>query len=249
MPYADNGDVRIHYEIEGSGPPLVLQHGFTDSLISWYDSGYVDALKREYTIILVDARGHGQSDKPHDLAAYAMERRVADIVAVLDEARVPRAHYFGYSMGGWIGYGMAKYAPDSVNALIIGAADPGPRVREGFPLLRPDLMEQGTAAIIPLWDAPLSPALRERVLANDIEAIRASRGDDPGYVDILPTIKNPCLLLCGDKDAVYPAVQAAAAKIPKARLAVIPGYNHVETLFHSELVLPSILEFLRRSPA
>ena len=244
MPHTDNGDVSIHYEIDGSGPPLVLQHGFTDSLATWYDSGYVDRLKGHFTLVMVDARGHGQSDKPHDVASYAMERRVADIVAVLDAARFSRAHYFGYSMGGWIGFGMAKYAPGCVKKLVIGAADPGPRQREGYPLLKPEVVSQGTAAIIPLWDAPLPPALRDRVLANDIDAIRASRVDDPGYVDILSSINQPCMLICGDSDPIYSAVQKAASQILNARLETIPGLNHAETLFRSDLVVPPMLEFL-----
>jgi pimeloyl-ACP methyl ester carboxylesterase len=45
---------------------LVLQHGFTDSLETWYDLGYVEALKPQYRLILIDARGHGASDKPHE---------------------------------------------------------------------------------------------------------------------------------------------------------------------------------------
>jgi len=48
MPYADNNGVRIHYQVEGDGPPLVLQHGFTSSLRRWYLYGYVDALKADY---------------------------------------------------------------------------------------------------------------------------------------------------------------------------------------------------------
>jgi len=64
MPYADNQGVRIHYQIEGLGHPLVLQHGFTESIEDWYECGYVDALRRDYRLILVDARGHGKSDKP-----------------------------------------------------------------------------------------------------------------------------------------------------------------------------------------
>jgi pimeloyl-ACP methyl ester carboxylesterase len=192
MSYVRNGDIRIHYQIEGSGQALVLQHGFTDSLTSWYDNGYVDPLKRDYMLILVDARGHGDSDKPHDIAAYAMEHRVADIVSVMNELRVSRAHYFGYSMGGWIGFGMARYAPDRLRSLIVGGADASPRKREPFPLLAPEMMSRGAAAIPDLWDAPMPPALRERVLKNDMEAIRASRVDDPGYEDILPTIAVPC---------------------------------------------------------
>src|SRR4051812_9895736 len=75
MPYVTNDGVRIHYAVEGDGPPLLLHHGFTIDLTAWYAWGYVDALKEEYRLILIDARGHGASDKPHDPAAYEMDLR------------------------------------------------------------------------------------------------------------------------------------------------------------------------------
>jgi pimeloyl-ACP methyl ester carboxylesterase len=243
MPFASNGSVRIRYEIEGVGPPLVLQHGFTDSLTSWYDLGYVDPLKRDYMLILIDARGHGESDKPHNTTAYAMEHRVADIVSVMNELRVSRAHYFGYSMGGWIGFGMAKYAPDRLTSLIVGGADAAPRTREPHPLLEPEAMSKGAAAI--QWDAPLPPALRERLLKNDMEALRASRVDDPGYEDILPTIAVPCLLLLGEADGSYKSAKTAAALIPGARFVSLPDLNHTATLLRSDLMVPHITQFLR----
>src|SRR6185312_14162912 len=124
MPYANNAGVRIHYEIEGDGPALVLQHGFTQSLEDWAECEYLAPLRPKYRMILVDARGHGGSDKPHDEAAYTLDRRAADVTAVLDAERIEKAHFWGYSMGGWIGFGMAKYAPHRVNALIIGGQHP-----------------------------------------------------------------------------------------------------------------------------
>ena len=48
MPYANNHGVHIHYQVDGQGPPLVMQHGMTQTLMSWYDSGYVDGLKQDY---------------------------------------------------------------------------------------------------------------------------------------------------------------------------------------------------------
>jgi pimeloyl-ACP methyl ester carboxylesterase len=64
MPYVISDGIRIHYEVEGDGPPLVLQHGFGQKASSWRLGGYVDALKSQYRLVLVDARGHGESDKP-----------------------------------------------------------------------------------------------------------------------------------------------------------------------------------------
>ena len=64
MPYVDNLGVSIHYHIEGDGPPLVLQHGLTSSVKSWYADGFVEELKENYQVIMVDARGHGRSAKP-----------------------------------------------------------------------------------------------------------------------------------------------------------------------------------------
>ena len=124
MSYAINKGVRIHHEIVGNGPPLILQHGFTQSIKDWHRAGYVEALKPHYQLILVDARGHGQSDKPHDAAAYPLSSRVNDIVAVMDSIGILRASYWGYSMGGWIGFGMAMEARARLRAIIIGGQDP-----------------------------------------------------------------------------------------------------------------------------
>jgi pimeloyl-ACP methyl ester carboxylesterase len=177
-----------------------------------------------------------------------MKHRVADVVSIMDELGVSRAHYFGYSMGGWIGFGMAKHAPDRLTSLIVGGADAAPRKREPHPLLSPEIISKGAAAIPDYWDAPMPPALRERVLKNNMEAIRASRVDDPGYEDILPTIAVPCLVLSGDTDPIYPTAKAHAAKIPNAKFVTVPGHNHVGTLFRSDLIVPHIAQFLHSAP-
>jgi pimeloyl-ACP methyl ester carboxylesterase len=70
--------------------------------------GYVDALKDDYQLILVDMRGHGQSDKPADPAAYAAETQVGDIVTILDELGIDKAHFYGYSLGARLGWTMCR---------------------------------------------------------------------------------------------------------------------------------------------
>src|SRR5262245_48964762 len=169
MPYVHSQGIRIHYEAEGDGPPLILQHGFTDSLHSWYECGYVDALQH-YQLILIDARGHGSSEKPHKPAAYEPPLFVADILAVLDHLAIAQAHFWGYSMGGRIGFAAAKYAPERFSSFVIGGAHPYQENRDAqAPWLQE--LQKGVGAIAPLWEVPLSPALQSRLLTNDMEAI------------------------------------------------------------------------------
>jgi pimeloyl-ACP methyl ester carboxylesterase len=69
MPFADNQGVRIHCQTVGNGPALVLHHGTLGSGADWANLGYADAMKEDHRLILLDSRGHGESDKPHDPAA------------------------------------------------------------------------------------------------------------------------------------------------------------------------------------
>jgi pimeloyl-ACP methyl ester carboxylesterase len=132
MPYAINAGIRIHYEVEGAGPPLILHDGSFASGADLRDLGYVDLLKHENQLILIDARGHGASDKPHDPRAYDLALRVSDVTSVLDDLQIEHANLFGYSMGGWIGFGLAKHAPTRFQSLILGGAHPFAESVQGF---------------------------------------------------------------------------------------------------------------------
>lgn len=244
MPYADSQGVRIHYEVEGEGTPLVLHHGFTDSLQDWYEAGYIDALKQDYRLILIDARGHGASDKPHDPEAYKPERNAADVVSVLTDLDVSRAHFFGYSMGGYIAFAMAQYAPDRVNSLIIGGGNPNARVAPD-PTLQ--ALRQGMEAFLALRDAPASPALKARLLANDVQALLANRIQrlaGPGFATIFSGMTMPCLVYAGEADAAYPVNKEFVAQMPNVTFFSLPGLGHADAFFHSDLVLPHVTRFL-----
>jgi pimeloyl-ACP methyl ester carboxylesterase len=244
MPYTTNHGVRIHYQVEGEGPPLVLQHGFTDSLETWYELGYVETLQHEYRLILVDARGHGHSDKPHTPAAYDMALRAGDVVTVLDAVHVPQAHFMGYSMGGRIGFALATYAPARFLSFIIGGSSPYQIPHTpADPMLH--MLQKGPEAIV--WEAPLPPGLKARLLTNDIEAliaswtqVRESRGGEA----VLTTMTMPCFLYAGEADASYARVKECVKHMPNVTACFLPGLNHTETFFRSNLVLPHVTRFL-----
>ena len=248
MPYADNGGVRIHYQVEGEGPALVLQHGFSESLVDWYESGYVQALRPQYRLILIDARGHGASDKPHDSEAYALNRRVADVVAVLDALDIAKAAFWGYSMGGWIGFGIAKYAKERVHALVIGGQHPYARSMGALRRIVREGIAQGSGAFVAGMEQMFGPETAERkarLLSADLNAYLALAQDRSGVDDILPTMLMPCCLYAGETDPIYPEVAACSRDIPRVTFFSLPGLNHCEAYARSELVLPHVTSFLK----
>jgi pimeloyl-ACP methyl ester carboxylesterase len=247
MPYANHQGTRIHYQVEGAGPPLVLQHGFTGNLKRWHTYGYVDALKADYQLILVDARGHGASDKPHDPAAYDLPLRVGDVLSVLDALKLDRAHYWGYSMGGWIGFGMAKYAAQRVQALVIGGAQPYGRTLPASS--RPDGSDPEAFLAellgrLGMNEAAMPPAARADFLANDFRALAAAQGDRPSLEEILPTMSMPCCLYAGDADPIYPKVVQCAQRIPRATTFAMPNLDHGGAFREAGLALPHVTRFL-----
>jgi pimeloyl-ACP methyl ester carboxylesterase len=248
MPYTTAPDgVRIHYEVEGSGPPLVLQHGFTDSVETWYERGYVDALKYAYRVILIDARGHHLSDKPHDEAAYAEELFAADVVAVMDALSVERAHYWGYSMGGLIGFALGRDAPDRFTTIIPAGATPYPMPPGAVDPLMP-ILAGGVPGLKAIYGDYVTPVFKARLEGSDMHALvacRRQRFRTPGFEDSLGHMTMPCLLYAGDGDPIFDAVKTAAASMPNANFFSLPGYGHVQAMMESHAVLPRVMEFLR----
>jgi len=248
MPYATNQGVRIHYRVEGEGPALLLQHGFTWNMGGWSRHGYVEALRPHYRLILVDARGHGASDKPHDSAAYALLLRVGDVVAVLDALDARTAHFWGYSMGGWIGFGLAKYAPERVRGLIIGGAHPYERRLPSSARLDgsdPKAFVEALLARLGVDFATLSAEKQAEFFDNDFLALAAAQGDRPRMEDILPTMRMPCFLYSGEADGVLPDMQKCVQQMPHATFVSLPSLNHPEAFYRANVVLPHVIKFLR----
>lgn len=123
MPFATSRDSKIHYSVEETGPLVVLLHGLLSNAKSWKRWGFVDALADRYCVTCIDSLGHGQSDKPSDERLYGLKARSHDIVAVMDASGFEKAHVLGYSMGGWLSVGVAKYHPHRLSSLIVGGWD------------------------------------------------------------------------------------------------------------------------------
>lgn len=116
----DSNGVRIRYEVQGRGEPVVLVHGFlATALVNWGFPGIVRDLARDYQVITYDQRGHGKSDKPENPEAYGLEM-VNDLVGLMDHLSVKRAHVVGYSMGGMIVIKAIVDHPERFRSAVVG---------------------------------------------------------------------------------------------------------------------------------
>ena len=242
MPYVENKGVSIHYEVESEeGDPIILMHGFASSLRSWYGLAYIDGLKANYRCILVDARGHGRSDKPHDTAAYAFANYVDDFTEILNTLDIHRAHYWGYGLGGDIGAAVAKLGGDRFKSVIMGAAAPGARDIERYKRYASEL-QSGLDPFLPQWPRYMRTAFH----VNDHEALRAvalAAASEPP-VELDATIA-PVLVYTGSDDESSARAKAASSKTPPSvEYYEVPDVDYVMGFQRSDLILPRALAFL-----
>lgn len=251
MPYATNpaDGVRIYYEVEGDGPPLVMHHGGGSTLERWRELGYVDALRGEYRLILFDARGHGRSDKPTTPDAYRYQLCVEDVVAVLDDRDIEQAHFFGYSVGGLVGFRIPLHAPERFRSLILGGSHPYElrdfwqgeyeRFKDGGRVAIEDASRAGFA----LPDVEI-----EAFRSGAREAIALAFRDEPSVADRLESFTLPVLLFIGAGDTRGMSSQyapGAVRSLPNATLLMFSGVGH-DAIQRLDLVLPHVRAFLGR---
>lgn len=129
MQFATNESVRLAYEIEGAGPPLLLVHGLGYCREGWGPAAAL--LAGRFRVIRFDNRGVGDSDAPR--GPYSVRMLVADTLAVLDAAEVERAHVLGVSLGGLVAQMLAVTAPDRVDRLVLVGSTPGGVHSHGVP--------------------------------------------------------------------------------------------------------------------
>jgi pimeloyl-ACP methyl ester carboxylesterase len=169
--------LRIAYDDLGGGEPIVLLHGFTaDRRLNWRLTGWYDTLLAAgYRVIAADARGHGQSDRPADIAAYRPEGIAGDTLRLLDHLGIGRANLLGYSMGARNAAWLLSRHPQRFHAVVIGGQglnllatrDARRWARRGFQLTADNSKHESLAvpAMVPLYHR-VSVAGRPRLCAG-----------------------------------------------------------------------------------
>jgi pimeloyl-ACP methyl ester carboxylesterase len=241
----DSDGVRLHYELHGpeTGDPVVLVHGFaSDYTLNWVGTRWQETLTGAgYHVVGLDCRGHGQSDKPHDVAAYALEHMAADVARLLDHLGIQSAHYVGYSMGARIGLQMMVDLPGRVRRAVLGGAGMGGAWHEAEEIARAMRGERTDSAVAKTF-YDFSSARP----TNDLEALAACILGIQTELDLaqLSSIKIPVLVVVGELDDIVRDVDRLVASLPTAKLVTVPGRNHMSAVTAKEFK-QSALEFLR----
>lgn len=236
--------VPIAYRVAGAGRSLVLLHGFTESSASWEEAGYVDRFVRSgRQVVLIDCRGHGGSGKPHEPAAYGSDKRARDVVAVLDALGIGAADLVGFSMGGLIALATALRFPAQVRRLIVIGAHPFAQDMAPYRLAVADGIERWLA-FLDANGVPLSRDTRQRLLANDIRALRACVACDRRDMSAaLARLRAPLLAIAGTRDPIFSDVRAFAERVD-GRFLAMEGRNHVTTFLAAGEIATAIERFL-----
>jgi pimeloyl-ACP methyl ester carboxylesterase len=237
------GDVTIRYRVIGDGPPMLLLHGYTDRVEMW--SGPADSLARSHRVIVPDLRGFGKSTVPTRLDQYG-KAMMWDLVALLNDLAVPRAHVVGYSMGGLLAAHLALDVPDRVASvtLVAGAlfADSAEAYRDVA--VWADTIEAGRG-LAPFfrWALPTFPAsavheLSEQLMADNatdalVLALRAFP-QMPLNWERVRNARVPAVMVVGSDDPLKPRSRALAERWPGAQYIEAPQANHGDIHLASE---------------
>lgn len=247
MQFFQSGSVRIAFiDSPAEGGELgevVLVHGFASNhAVNWVNTQWVKVLNRAgYRVIALDNRGHGQSEKLYDPAAYHSASMAQDVVNLLDELGLPKADIMGYSMGARITAHVALQHPGRVRSAMLGGLGIHLVEGVGLPLGIADAMEAPSVEGLTDPMQRMFRAFAEQT-GSDLKALAACiRGSRQVLSsDEVAGINVPVLVSVGTKDPVAGDPHPLGALFPNARVFDIEGRDHnlaVGDRSHKEAVL------------
>ncbi len=254
MPFANLDDYKLYYKEYSpeKDEVIVFLHGFTLDQRMW--EAEARFFSKDYRVILLDMKGHGQSDTPQ--TNYSRAHRVEDIVRFLDALNLNKVHLVGLSYGGTTGLGIALKYPERLKSLTLVATSAagysaGPKISKIDKIFKEKGIETGKNRWIEtalLWykdDKKNIKQLMTTMMAEHsyIPWLDPNRGKYPREYDleVAHKINLPILILVGEYDKIFlPLAEQLHEKIPKSELKIYDKIGHMVNLeapdkFHQDL--------------
>jgi len=244
-PATESGDapingITVHYAIWGDGSPLILLHGGLGNME--YFGGQVPELAKQYRVIAMDSRGHGQSTRNADPYSYGLMAK--DVIGLMDHLKIDKASIVGWSDGGIIGLDIAMNYPDRLDRLFAFGAN------TNVAGLKPNIDKDPTfSKYIEIAGQDYERLSKTPKDYNDfVAAISQMWATQPDYKpEQLAKITAPVAIADGEHDeAIRQEHDVEMAKaIPGAKLVILPGVSHFAMLQNPQLFNQAVLEFLK----
>ena len=238
--------VEIAFDVAGAGPPILLIHGFaSNSVVNWMATGWVNALLAGgRQVIVIDNRGHGQSEKLYDPTLYSAAIMADDAARLLRHLNIVQADVMGYSMGARISAFLTMQYPAMVRRVVFAGLASRMITGVGGSEAIAEAMEAADQTLITNRDALAFRVFAEQT-KSDLKAlaacIRSSRVNIKE--EALAAIKVPVLVVAGELDDVAGKVEGLTSVIPGSKGVVLPKRNHMNAVGDSGYKA-SVAEFL-----
>lgn len=263
--YQTINDTAYWYELKGDGVPVVYLHGFTGTGGTWDEM--TRQLPENFLSLTIDLPGHGRTDSgaPKDMEGFSR-----DLARLLDYYQWQKVHLIGYSMGGRTALSFAIAYPDRVKSLTLESASPGlsdeserEDRRRKDEHLASRIENGGVKAFVDFWEnIPLFQSqkklpgnVREKIHTERLSHSRAGlaqslrymgTGSQPSWWDALQSLEVPVLLLAGESDEKFTAINQSMKKlIPTAELAVVKDAGHAIHVELPDIFGKIVSEFLK----
>ena len=252
--------ITTHYELSGpkNAAVVMLSHSLGSTLNMW--DPQMTALEAKHQVLRYDIRGHGASVVPD--GAYTLEQLVADAVALLDALEIKKVNLVGLSMGGMIAQGLTLKHANRVSRLALCDTsafmppEAQPIIQDRIDIARKEGLAALVDSTLARWFTPsylqkkgpgvemIRSILQKSPVAGYIGCTEAIRRLN--YLDELPRIKTPTLVMVGADDPGTPvaAAQAIHERIAGSRLVIIPSASHLCNIEQAEVFNPHLLKLL-----
>lgn len=256
MPKVEVNGSRLFYQLSGTatGPVLLFSNSLGSTVDMWEPQ--LAAFESRYRVLRYDMRGHGQSDLTGPCSIADLGQ---DVVALLDELRIPKVHFCGLSVGGVIGQWLGANAAQRLASLVLcnTAAKIGtPEIwNQRIAAATQDGMASITDAILQRWFTPafrdrspdIMAAWRAMLLANDPRGyvLVSTAIRDMDQRDLVRSIRLPTLIIAGDHDpgTTVEDAEFLESRIPGATLVRLPA-AHISNVEATSLFNTAVTEFL-----
>ncbi|GAB5492858.1 MAG: alpha/beta hydrolase [Phototrophicaceae bacterium] len=262
MAYKTINGIQIYYDVSGNdtGETILFLHGLGSSSKDWLYQ--LPAFEASYQTLVMDMRGHGQSDKP-TVHSYKMTEFASDVIALLNQLAIDKVHVVGLSMGGMITFQLAVDYPERIQSMTIINSGPAVVVRSfkdrstvwmRFLIVRLLGMKKMGETLAPrLFVDDEHEELRQMFIKNwaenDPKAYMAAMRAIVGWSveSQIDSISIPSLTLASDQDYTpISAKESYVAKMPNAQLKIIDNAHHAAPVERPEIVNAFITEFIKQ---